>query len=386
MKISREHSPSMTDGQEIAHACSAGRSDEYSSKYPSGRLAELSPAMPKAHSAHHITTAALGALVLVILPIIVFVGSIATGLYPIDPCSVCQIIFDGITGQHSFPDTMAANMVWQVRLPRACAAALAGIGLSLAGAVFQGIFKNPLASPYTLGVSNGAGFGAGIAILFALGAIGTQVLSVGFGLIAVGITFAIAARRKSSTVTLVLAGMLVGSLFASLVALLKFVADPTEKLPQIVYWLMGSLSSITYDELAMILPLYIVSLIVLFLFRWRTNVLSLGDREARSFGIDVRRDRAIVISAASVLTALVVSISGIIGWVGIVVPHLARMIVGPDYRKLLPAAASLGACYLMVIDDLCRTLTASEIPIGVITGIIGVPMFLYFIYKGKINW
>jgi iron complex transport system permease protein len=320
------------------------------------------------------------------LPIIVFVGSIATGLYPIDPWSVCQIIFDGITGQHSFPDTMAANMVWQVRLPRACAAALAGIGLSLAGAVFQGIFKNPLASPYTLGVSNGAGFGAGIAILFALGAIGTQVLSVGFGLIAVGITFAIAARRKSSTVTLVLAGMLVGSLFASLVALLKFVADPTEKLPQIVYWLMGSLSSITYDELAMILPLYIISLIVLFLFRWRTNVLSLGDREARSFGIDVRRDRAIVISAASVLTALVVSISGIIGWVGIVVPHLARMIVGPDYRKLLPAAASLGACYLMVIDDLCRTLTASEIPIGVITGIIGVPMFLYFIYKGKINW
>ena len=168
--------------------------------------------------------------------------------------------------------------------------------------------------------------------------------------------------------------------------LLKFVADPTEKLPQIVYWLMGSLSNITYESILMILPLYIVAMAVLFLYRWRVNVLSLGDKEAKSFGLNVARDRGILIVACSVVTALVVSISGIIGWVGIVVPHLARMLVGPDFRRLLPASISLGICYLIAIDDLCRTVTAFEIPIGVITGIIGVPMFLYFIYRRKVSW
>ena len=163
-------------------------------------------------------------------------------------------------------------------------------------------------------------------------------------------------------------------------------ADPLEKLPQIVYWLMGSLSGSSFEELAKILPFYIVCMVAVFLLRWRTNVLSLGDQEAKSFGLNVRRDRAIVIGTSSMLTALVVSISGIIGWVGIVVPHLARMLVGPDFRKLIPTSVSIGICYLLVVDDLCRTLTASEIPLGVITGIIGVPLFLYFIYKKKVSW
>lgn len=325
-------------------------------------------------------------ILFVALPVLFFIGSLATGSYDISPLDVCKSIIQGIAGTQLVDNAMAVNLVLQVRLPRAIAAALVGAGLSVAGAVFQGLFKNPLASPYTLGISNGAGFGAGLAIVLSLNALGIQVISVLFGLAAVALTFLFAARSKKSTVTLILAGMLVGSLFASLVSLLKFMADPTEKLPQIVYWIMGSLSGASYDEILRILPLYIVALATIFMFRWRVNVLAIGDQEARSFGVDVRRDRSIVIVCSSIITALTVSISGIIGWVGIVVPHLARMIVGPDFRKLISASLSLGICYMLLIDDICRTATSSEIPIGVITGIVGVPLFLYFIYKRKVNW
>lgn len=326
------------------------------------------------------------AAVLIALPVVFLVGSLALGAYAISPFEVFEIIVSRFTGNTEGVDQMAAGIVWQTRLPRALAAALVGAGLAVTGALFQGLFRNPLAAPDTLGVSNGAGFGAGLAIILGASAVGTQLGAIAFGLAAVGLAFAVVSRGRANTVTLILSGMLIGSLFSSLVALLKFVADPTEKLPQIVYWLMGSLSNITYESILMILPLYIVAMAVLFLYRWRVNVLSLGDKEAKSFGLNVARDRGILIVACSVVTALVVSISGIIGWVGIVVPHLARMLVGPDFRRLLPASISLGICYLIAIDDLCRTVTAFEIPIGVITGIIGVPMFLYFIYRRKVSW
>ncbi len=326
------------------------------------------------------------AAVLIALPVVFLVGSLALGAYAISPFEVFEIIVSRFTGNTEGVDQMAAGIVWQTRLPRALAAALVGAGLAATGALFQGLFRNPLAAPDTLGVSNGAGFGAGLAIILGASAVGTQLGAIAFGLAAVGLAFAVVSRGRANTVTLILSGMLIGSLFSSLVALLKFVADPTEKLPQIVYWLMGSLSNITYESILMILPLYIVAMAVLFLYRWRVNVLSLGDKEAKSFGLNVGRDRGILIVACSVVTALVVSISGIIGWVGIVVPHLARMLVGPDFRRLLPASISLGICYLIAIDDLCRTVTAFEIPIGVITGIIGVPMFLYFIYRRKVSW
>lgn len=331
----------------------------------------------------------LGALTvgaLIALPLLFAVGSLALGAYAISPLEVCQIILARITGQGAGVDPMAANLVWEVRMPRVLAAAMVGAGLSATGALFQGLFKNPLAAPDTLGVSNGAGFGAALAIVLGLSGFGTQVGAIVFGLVAVGLAFAIVSRGRASTVTLILSGMLIGSLFSSLVSLLKFVADPTEKLPQIVYWLMGSLSGVGYDAILAVLPLYLVFMAVLFLFRWKANVLSLGDAEARSSGIDVGRDRGIIIASCSVVTALTVSMSGIIGWVGIVVPHLARMLVGPDFRRLLPASISLGMCYLIAIDDLCRTVSAFEIPIGVITGIIGVPMFLYFIYRRKVAW
>lgn len=329
---------------------------------------------------------AVAVVALVALPVACFVVSLALGAYQIAPLDVCQIIWCKLTGQEFAGDAMAANLVWQVRMPRVLAAFLVGAGLGMAGAVFQGVFRNPLASPYTLGVSNGAGFGAALGIVAGLSMVVTQFAAIGFGLLTVGLTFLFAARSKRSETTLVLAGMLVSSLFASLVSLVKFVADPTEKLPQIVYWLMGTFSGANYRELLMILPLYIAAIVLLYLFRWRLNVMSVGEVEARSFGVNVKRDRSIVIVCASVVAALAVSISGIIGWVGIVVPHLARMITGPDFRRLLPASLSLGACYLLVIDDVCRTVSTSEIPIGVVTGIIGVPVFLYFIYRKKVNW
>ena len=328
---------------------------------------------------------AVGA-VFITLPLCLILISLAIGAYDISVSEVVQIVCGKITGKEPAIDAMAVNLIWQVRLPRVLGAVLVGAGLGVSGAVFQGLFRNPLASPYTLGVSNGAGFGASIAIVCSLSSLMIQMSAITFGLLSVGLTFLLAARGRRSTVTLVLSGMLVSSLFSSLVSLIKFMADPFEKLPEIIFWIMGSLSGISYEKLLRILPAYVISMAVILLFRWKLNVLSLGEQEARSFGIHVKRDRGISIVACSVLTALAVSISGIIGWVGIVIPHLARMIVGPDFRKLIPASLSLGICYLLVIDDLCRTLTASEIPIGVVTGIIGAPLFIYFIYKGKVSW
>lgn len=325
-------------------------------------------------------------IVIVLLPVFCILISLTIGSYHIGPIDIIKIIYGRITGRELVSDSMAAGLLWQVRFPRVIGASLVGAGLSVSGAVFQGLFKNPLASPYTLGVSNGAGFGAGLAIIFTFSSMQIQMTAIFFGLFAVGVTFFLSMRGQKSTVTLVLAGMLVGSLFSSLVSLIKFVADPFDKLPAIVFWLMGSLSGISYVKILAILPLYSLAMVLLFLFRWKINVLSMGDQEAKSFGIDVRRERGIAIVACSVMTALVVSISGIIGWVGIVIPHLTRMITGPDFRRIIPVSASLGICYLLVIDDICRALTAVEIPIGVITGIIGVPLFIYFIYKRKVRW
>ena len=340
-------------------------------------------------SCGHNTTHATHALVFAVLCaafVVVFICSLGLGTYHIAPLDVVALIA-GLPTSESLQDAaMAHSLIWDVRIPRVCAAALIGAGLSCAGAVFQGLFRNPLASPYTLGVSNGAGFGAALAIVLSANALGIQFTSIACGLVAVLLTFLIAAQGKKSTVTLILSGMLIGSLFASLVALLKFCADPTEKLPQIVYWLMGSLSGITSASLLSILPFYCICLLLILLLRWRINVLSMGDTTAASFGIHVARERGIIICAASVLTALLVSIAGIIGWIGIVVPHLSRMLMGPNFKQLIPTSCVLGGAYLIIIDDICRCATALEIPLGVITGIVGVPLFLYFIRKKKVDW
>ena len=325
-------------------------------------------------------------VVFILLPVAAVVISLCVGAYQVSVPDVFRILASNFTGNTEGLEPMAVSMVMKVRMPRILGAVLVGAGLAVSGAVFQGMFSNPLADPYTLGVSNGAGFGAGLAIILSLSSAGTQLMAMGFGMAAVGLTFLLSIRNSKSNVTLILSGMLVSALFSSLVSLIKFTADPFDKLPQIIYWLMGTLVSVNYRELLFILPAYTAAMIVLILYRWRINVLSMGSTQAKSFGIDVRKDRITVILASTLLTSLVVSISGIIGWVGIVIPHLARLIVGPDFRKLMPASISLGICYLIVIDDLCRTLTSMEIPIGVITGIIGIPLFVYFIYTKKVSW
>lgn len=343
-------------------------------------------ATPKKPSCERNAAHALVFAVLCAAFVVVFICSLGLGTYHIAPLDVVALIA-GLPTSDSLQDAaMAHSLIWGVRIPRVCAAALIGAGLSCAGAVFQGLFRNPLASPYTLGVSNGAGFGAALAIVLSANALGIQLTSIACGLVAVLLTFLIAAQGKKSTVTLILSGMLIGSLFASLVALLKFCADPTEKLPQIVYWLMGSLSGITSTSLLSILPFYCICLLLILLSRWRINVLSMGDTTAASFGIHVARERSIIICAASVLTALLVSVAGIIGWIGIVVPHLSRMLMGPNFKQLIPTSCVLGGAYLIIIDDICRCATALEIPLGVITGIVGVPLFLYFIRKKKVDW
>lgn len=328
-----------------------------------------------------------GAVLFVLLPVICILVSLTLGAFDISVPDVFRILGGKLTGQ--MPGDLKSieiSMVWDVRMPRVIGAVLTGCSLAVAGGVFQALFGNPLADSYTLGVSNGAGFGAALAIVLSFSTVMIQVSAMIFGIASVGLTFLLAGKKRKMPVTMILSGMLVSAFFSSLVSLLKFTADPEEKLPQIVYWLMGSLAGLRYEKLLIIIPGFIAGIIILYLYRWRINILSMGSREARSMGLNVQRDRTIVIFAATLLTALVVSIAGIIGWVGIVIPHLARMIVGPDFRKLMPVSASLGICYLLIIDDLCRTLTTQEIPIGVITGIIGIPIFIYFISREKVSW
>lgn len=233
-------------------------------------------------------------ITLIILPIIFFLVSLMLGPYKIGPFDVINIIIGKIIGRDLVNNKLAINMIWTVRMPRILGVVLAGSGLSAAGAVFQGLFKNPLASPYTLGISHGAGFGAAIAILLSTSALTSsfpiQISALIFGLVAVSVTFLMGMRGRKSTVTLVLSGMLVGSLFSSLVALIKYVADPYEKLPEIVFWLMGTLSAVTYQKLWMILPLFTISMAIIFMMRWRINVLTLGDQEAKSYGINVKKE------------------------------------------------------------------------------------------------
>jgi iron complex transport system permease protein len=328
----------------------------------------------------------LAMFVLVLLPVILFFSSFLIGRYPISPIDVILTILSPI-----FPDFMVSpsisSIVFNIRLPRIIAAMIVGGSLAISGAAFQGIFKNPLVSPDILGVSQGAGFGAALAILLTGGNLLVQIFSFVFGLISVAITYLISkSYRAGGILVLVLCGVAISAFFNALISGAKFIADPYDKLPQIVYWLMGSLSSINLDKLFNIIVPIVIGIVILILLRWRLNLLAMGDEEAQSLGLNPSRLRLIIIISCTLVTSASVSISGIIGWVGLLVPHITRMLVGPDHKVLIPASLSIGASFLLLIDNVSRTATSIEMPIGILTAIIGVPLFLYLLRKGYSQW
>lgn len=324
--------------------------------------------------------------ILIFLPIILFFIAFMVGRYPITPIQVIQTILSPIFPKLAVSPTIS-SIVFDVRLPRIIAAVLVGASLSIAGATFQGLFKNPLVSPDLLGVSNGAGFGAALAILFSAGNFFIQLSSFIFGLISVSITYLISKSYKiEGTLLLVLSGIAVSAFFNALISGTKFLADPYDKLPEIVFWLMGSLGKVTTDQLLMILIPMFIGLVIILLLRWHLNLLSMGDDEAQSLGLNPNCLRIILIFACTLVTSAGVSISGVIGWIGLVVPHITRMIVGPDHKLLLPASLSIGASFLLLIDTISRTVIAIEIPLGILTALIGVPIFLYLLRKGYSQW
>ncbi len=282
----------------------------------------------------------------------------------------------------------AEVVVWNIRLPRVLAAMLVGAALAAAGASYQVLFRNPLVSPDILGVSSGAALGAVCGIFLSLPVIAIQGFAFLGGLAAVGLVIFVAqaVRGVDQTLVLVLTGVVMGALAGAATSLLKVMADPYDQLPAITFWLLGSLASTTPADLGPVLPAVAAGLVPLILLRWRINLLSLGDDEARALGVDAPRLRLLVIAAATLITASVVAVAGVVGWVGLVIPHIARMLVGPSFATLLPVAAILGAGYLLLVDTLCRTLATIEIPLGILTAVLGAPFFLYLLARGRRGW
>ncbi len=324
-------------------------------------------------------------LILLLLVIIfLFIISFALGRYPTAPRDLLTMIGSRLFNySHGLPDVLE-TVVFNVRLPRIIAAIIVGAALSAAGAAYQGLFRNPLISPDIMGASAGAGLGAAVAIYLSLGPLGVQVYAFIFGLSAVMITYGISTRMRSDpTLSLILSGIMMGSVFSALICLIKYVADPFEKLPSITFWMMGSLSGINPPELAVTALPIIAGTAVLLLLRWRLNALTFGDEEAMTMGLNVTWLRMVIIVCATLVTSAAVSITGLIGWVGLVIPHLARMLVGPDYKVLLPASVLMGAIYLLLVDDIARLASSLEIPIGILTSLLGVPFFLYLFSQRK---
>lgn len=321
--------------------------------------------------------------ILVVIFIVVFFGSFMLGRYPVSPPELMKIILSGIIDiPQSWPDA-AENVIFQIRLPRVLAAAIIGAALSIAGVSYQGMFQNPMVSPDILGASSGAGFGAALAILLGAGYMGISVAAFLFGLAAVMLAYGISrVSRINATLAMILAGMMIGSLFTSCTSFVKLVADTEQTLPAITYWLMGSLVSIKPQDVAFAIVPIIAGSVPLFLLKWRMNLLTVGEEEAQAMGINTGALRLVVIVCATLLTASSVAISGMIGWVGLVIPHFCRMIFGYDYRKIIPASALFGATFLMVVDNIARLATTAEIPLGILTSFVGAPIFVYLILKG----
>ena len=326
----------------------------------------------------------LGALA-VALAVLVFAAAMV-GAFPVSFGEMLAAVWRKLTGAP--PVGQIDTVLFEVRLPRVFAAVLVGAALAGAGAAYQTLFRNPLVSPDILGVSTGAGLGAVLGIFLSLPVVGIQLTAFAMGLATVGLVYAIAStvHGRDPILVLVLAGVVVGSLAGAAISLMKILADPYDQLPAIVFWLLGSFSAIRKGEVWAAAPLVALGLVPLLLLRWRINVLSLGDEEDKALGVEAGRLRLAVVTAATLMTASVVAISGVIGWVGLVIPHIARMLVGPSFDRLLPTAMLIGAGYLLLVDTIARTMAAIEVPIGILTAIIGAPFFLWLLARGREGW
>jgi len=327
--------------------------------------------------------------VLTIVLIVCAFASLAIGRYGLGAAEIFASLKSLLFG--SPPSNEQAHaVITQIRLPRIAFAVLVGAALSAAGAVYQGLFKNPLVSPDILGVSSGAAVGASIAIILSFPVFYISLTAFGFGLAAVfAVVFLsqLIARGKLNVIIMVLSGVVISSLFGAFSSLLKFLADSENKLPEITFWLMGSLARTGgYQNVLYMLGVTALCSVPLFLLRFRLNILAFGEEEAKAMGVNVKFYSFIIICASTLLTASSVAFCGIIGWVGLIVPHIARSIVGANFNALLPASMLIGALFLLIVDTIARCAMASEIPLGIITSLIGAPVFIYLLYQSKKGW
>ena len=332
--------------------------------------------MSKIEQKHRRTVLIMGvALILCVL------GSFTLGRYPVPLRELLGILASKLgLGIQPFWTASMEAAVWNIRLPRVILSVLVGASLAAAGGSYQGVFQNPMASPDILGASAGAGFGAALAILLGASSIGITLGAFGSSLITVALVFTVSRYARGDRVLgLVLAGIMISSLFQSGTSFLKLVADPNNQLPQITYWLMGSLSGAKWRDIGFVLLPMLAGLIPLLLLRWQLNVITMGDDEARAMGVNPQKIRLWIAICATLVTASAVSVSGMIGWVGLVIPHMMRRLVGSDYRYLMPASMLGGGIFLLVVDNVSRNASASGIPIGILTAFIGAPFFLWLI-------
>ena len=325
-------------------------------------------------------------IMILIIAVVFFLFLIALciGRYNIQLSKVILAITSPFINGDKYIDDITYNVIFNLRLPRIIAALLIGSALALSGTTFQGIFKNPLVSPDILGVSNGSCVGAAIAILLGQSIYGIQILAFIFGIVTVIITISIPRiMKKDSTIMLVLSGIIVSGFMASILGLMKYVADPETQLADITYWQLGSIAKVNFESIYKIAPIMIISGIVLLALRWRINILSLGDNEAKSLGVNLKKEKGIAILCATILTASSVCMSGTIGWIGLVMPHLARMIVGNNNVRTLPVATLMSGGFLLIVDTLARSMSVGEIPLGILTGLIGAPFFTWILIKQR---
>ena len=321
------------------------------------------------------------AAVLVILPVLCGLAALCIGRISYPVTAIWNVLTAHFTGIE--PDKQMGIVIWSIRMPRVLLAALVGAGLSVAGCAFQSLFANPLATPDTLGVASGTSFGAALALLLGCGLLGVQAIAFAFGILAVTMTWLSAAGKGRGLSSVVLGGIMIGSLFSSLVSLVKFTADAESQLPAITYWLMGSLANAGFSSLKWGAPFIIAGIAVLFVLRWQLNVLPLGEDEAKSLGSNIRLLRIVTIICATAVTASSVAMCGQVGWVGLLIPHICRMAFGTNHRALIPASVSLGAAFLIIVDTLARSISAAEIPISVLTAIIGAPFFIVLMRRSR---